>query len=100
MKLLHSIEEFFCSAFVFLTTPIVKAGNSWMDRILKRRQPIQEITNSPIRELTVADIHPQGYVQVRAMDANGNWQQLHNYPVRLLPPYIHVVDNKTGERVR
>jgi len=36
-------------------------------------------------ELTVSDIRPAGMIKVHALDAEGKWQQLNDYPVRLLP---------------
>ena len=98
MTILHMIEKALCSLYVAITYPIVSLGNAWMERIesLERPEEPQELAEdgtlyphkiweSSPRELTVSDIRPAGMIKVHAMDAEGKWQQLNDYPVRLLP---------------
>ena len=102
------IESPLCALYVCITTPIVKLGNAWMDRMERISKPEREDPNI-IRmskeeailyrpEPTVSDIQPRGYVKVMAMGPGGEWRVLHDYPVRLLPPYIKIVNDR-GEAV-
>lgn len=88
------IESHLCALYVYVTSPIVKIGNAWMDRLerISRIEPVQ-------REPTVSDITPRGTVKVFAMGPGGQWQALHDYPIRFLPPNIKLV-NDQGEDVR
>ena len=96
MDVFLMIESSLCALYVTLTSPIVRLGNAWMDRMERISRAEHTITE---REPTVADITPAGYVKVMAMDSAGQWRVLHDYPIRLLPPSIKLVNDK-GEAVR
>jgi len=110
MTVLNRLERALCSLYVAITYPIVSLGNAWMERIERmerpeRARPRDTMIASPDgtvqrypadsaqldmldkhqREPTVADIQPRGSVRVHAMDARGQWEELTDYPVRLLP---------------
>lgn len=95
MDVLLMIESSLCALYVTITAPIVRLGNAWMDRMDRISRPEVAVQREP----TVADITPAGYITVMAMGPNGQWQVLHDYPIRLLPPGIQLV-NDQGERVR
>ena len=60
------------------------SGNSAQLDMLDRHQP------------TVSDISPKGYVKVHAMGPGGKWDELHDYPVKLMPkmPGVKIVDRR------
>lgn len=98
MTVLNRLERALCSLYVAITYPIVWIGNRWMERIESLERPEEpqglaedgtlyphKIWESSPRELTISDIRPAGMIKVHALDAEGKWQQLNDYPVRLLP---------------
>lgn len=111
MTYLHRIEKALCSLYVALTYPIIAMGNAWMTRIEGKEAPKPTVTemgssrgNSAQLDMldrhqpepTVADIRPAGMVKVHAMGPGGRWDELHDYPVLLLPkvPGIEIKDGR------
>ena len=88
---------------------LIAMGNVWMQRIegMEKPEEPQNATEDCVlyphktwespREPTVSDIQPRGMVKVHAMDAEDKWQQLNDYPVRLL--YQRCRGSKSGEGI-
>ena len=97
--MLHRLEKSLCALYVAMTYPIIALGNVWMRRI-EGMEPIVERHAYALLpdgyEPTVSDIHPAGMVEVHAMGPDGQWDELHDYPVRLLPqlPGITIKDGR------
>ncbi len=110
MTTLLRIEKALCTLYVALTYPFIAMGNVWMQRIEGMEKPEEpqndtddcvlhphKTWESSPREPTVSDIQPRGMVKVHAMDETGKWQQLHDYPVRLLSK-VPGIEIRGGEK--
>lgn len=85
MNTLLRIEKALCTLYVAVTYPFICLGQVWMARIEGQERLKAVLEPMVNREYTVSDIRPAGMVKVHAMGPDGTWDEIHDYPVRLLP---------------
>ncbi len=96
------LELIIFTLYRIITWPIVWIAAEWSERMEAlaslREMPEEAAGGEATRtEPTVADIQPAGIVNVHAMDAEGKWHQLHDYPVRLLSK-VPGIEIRGGEK--